>query len=94
MPSISTPEAVEKLVKIVEKAKPSLLPHYYDELFPAKPTPANLTNNDLVRFIRGGLAAEEIVDLWNVVIPDDRQVHYDAETRKIHFNEVMAGYEE
>ena len=42
--------------------------------------------------IPGGLEAEEIVGLWNVVFPEDRNVWYDDETKAIHFNEEMAGY--
>jgi hypothetical protein len=79
MPALSKAEAAERLAVGVERAKPSDLPEIYAELFPA-------------RHIRGGLAAEEMVDLWNVVFPEDRNVWYDEETRAIHFNEEMAGY--
>ena len=39
-----------------------------------------------------GLEAEEIVDLWNVVFPEDRNVWYDEEAKTIHFNEEVVGY--
>jgi hypothetical protein len=37
--------------------------------------------------IQNGLEDEEIVDLWNVVFPKDRNVWYDDETERVHFNE-------
>ena len=55
------------------------------------PPPAS----EIARQIRGGLEAEEIVDLWNVVFPEDRNVWYNPEeTNAIHFNEEMADYTE
>ncbi len=91
MPELSKAEATEKLAVGVEKAKPSVLPEIYAELFPERPRGAPGRERDR-RHIRGGLEAEEIVDLWNVVFPEDRNVWYDEETRAIHFNEEMAGY--
>jgi hypothetical protein len=76
----------------VENAKPSDLPEIYAELFPERPPGATPVASEIARSIRDGLEAEEIVDLWNVVFPQDRNVWYDEETRVIHFNEEMAGY--
>ena len=39
-------------------------------------------------------AAEEIVDLWNVLFPADRNVWYDEQEDKIHYNEELVGYAE
>ena len=37
--------------------------------------------------VKRGLAAEEIVHLWNVVFPVDRNVYHDEESNTVHFNE-------
>jgi hypothetical protein len=92
MPELSKNEAAEKLAKVVEKAKPSDLAEIYAELFPEMPTPSSPAASDLARHIREGLEAEEIVDLWNVVFPADRNVWYDEEANAIHYNEEMAEY--
>jgi hypothetical protein len=92
MPALSRAEACEKLASGVEKARPANLAEIYSELFPEKPPPTPLIATDIVRHIQGGLAAEEIVDLWNVVFPDDRNVWYDEEAKEIHYNEEMVGY--
>ena len=92
MPVLSTREAAERLVKGVEAAKPTTLGEVYSELFPEQASVSHPAARDLVEHIRRGLAAEEIVDLWNVVFPDDRNVWYDEEDKAIHYNEELAGY--
>lgn len=92
MPALSKAEAAERLAVGVENAKPSDLPEIYAELFPERIPGAPAVASEIARHIRGGLEAEEMVDLWNVVFPEDRYVWYNEETRAIHFNEEMAGY--
>jgi hypothetical protein len=94
MPALSKNQAVEKLAEIVEQAKPTTLAEIYAELFPEKPSAAPLSAVNLVRHIRCGLEAEEIVDLWNVVFPADHNVWYDEEADNIHYNEESVGYAE
>ena len=92
MPQVSKADAVEKLALGVEQAKPSNLPQIYAELFPERAPQAAPTTLEIVQVIRGGLGDEELVDLWNVVFPEDHNVWYDEETKSVHFNEEMAGY--
>ena len=92
MPAIPKAEAAERLAVGVERAKPSQLPEIYAELFPERAPAAPPVASEIAKHIGGGLEAEEIVDLWNVVFPEDRHVWYDDETKAIHFNEEMAGY--
>ncbi len=76
MPALSKNEAVEKLAVVVEQAKPSDLTEIYAELFPEKPVSSTPDASNIALHIRSGLEAEEIVDLWNVVFPADRNVWY------------------
>lgn len=87
-------QAAEKLAVVVEKAKPTAVAEIHAELFPEKPTAALPSASDLAQHIRGGLEAEEIVDLWNVMFPADRNVWYDELEDKIHYNEEAVGYAE
>ena len=91
MPAIPTKDAAEKLAKVVERAKSGVLAEIYDELFPEKPSSSPPVAGDMARHIRDGLAEEEIVDLWNVVFPDDCNVWYNEETKAIHYNEELVG---
>lgn len=92
MPALSTSEAAEKLARAVEKAKPSTLAEVYAELFPEKSSLASPAAGEIARLIRNGLAPEEIVDVWNVVFPEDHDVYYNEETKAIHYNEDLVGY--
>lgn len=92
MPVVSQSQATERLVRGVERVRPEDLPEIYSELFPESPPPSSLLASELVRLIRGGLKPEEIVDLWNVVFPEDRKVWYNEEEDMIHFNENLVGY--
>jgi hypothetical protein len=95
MPTLSTDEAAERLAEVVEKAKPTALAEFYAEHFPERPAATAPTATELVRHICGGLEAEELVDLWNVAFPADRNVWYDEEEdEKIHYNEDALGYAE
>jgi hypothetical protein len=92
MPALSKAEAVEKLACTVEKANPSDLPEIYSELFPERSASTPPAASEIAKHIRTGLEAEEIVDLWNVVFPEDRNVWYDEEAKEIRFNEELVGY--
>jgi len=92
MPALSKAEAAERLADGVERAKPSQLPEIYAEFFPEMAPGTPPVASEIARQVRGGLEAEEIVDLWNVVFPEDRNVWNDDETKAFHFNEEMAGY--
>lgn len=92
MPELSKVEATERLAKVVENAKPSALVEIYAELFPEKPSSTPPAASMIARHILNGLEVEEVVDLWNVVFPEDNNVWYDEESKMIHFNEEMVGY--
>ncbi|MBX3412742.1 MAG: hypothetical protein KF708_08645 [Pirellulales bacterium] len=94
MPALSTNEAADRLAKGIENAKPTALTEIYAELFPEMPAASVLSAVELAQHVRSGLEAEELVDLWNVVFPADRNVWYDEEDEKIHYNEEALGYAE
>ena len=92
MPAISKAEAVDKLATAVEKAKPDELEEIFSELFPTRTRPAAIVLGDIIKHIKVGLEPEEIVDLWNVVFPDDHNVWYNEEDELIRYNEEAFGY--
>jgi hypothetical protein len=91
MPVVSKKEATEELAKVVENARSSDLAEIYAELFPEKPECSALDARDIAQLIRGGLEAEEVVDLWNVVFPADHNVWYNELDEAIHYNEELVG---
>ena len=92
MTKLSRKQAEEKLSLGVQRAQPFDLPEIYSELFPDKPVATSITANEIVSLIRNGLAVEEIVDLWNVVFPKDRNVRYDEEAGSLCYDEELAEY--
>ena len=94
MPALSKNEAVERLATVIQTAKPTALPEIFAELFPEKQAPQSLSASDLASDVRSGLDAEEIVDLWNVVFPADRNVWYDEEEDEIRYNDETIIYSE
>jgi hypothetical protein len=92
MPTLTITEAVEKIAGAVEKVKPNVLGEVYAELVPETPSSPPPSACAIARRIRNGLEPEEVVDLWNVVFPEDRNVRYEEETNSIRFNEELVGY--
>jgi hypothetical protein len=100
MPAIPLNEAIERLAKAVEEASPDDLAEIYAELYPEnpKPDPASTTPARLAKtiaaHIREGIEPEEVVDLWNVVFPTDRDVSYDEEDGTLRYNKRRLKYAE
>lgn len=98
MPVVTTVEALNRLTEAVEHefGWDEVL-EIYNEMFPTHPateqqarTDASPFIREIVAHIKKGLSAEEIVDLWELVIPNDRNVRYDEEEDRIHYNEESA----
>jgi hypothetical protein len=87
MPSIPLKTAIERLSAAVHGMRSDDVHAVFDELFPedvAGDVTTSAVIADLTRrideHIMRGLEPEEVVDLWNVVYPDDRAVYFDDET--------------
>ena len=91
MPSITPVDAAEKLASAVESARPTLLPEIYHELFPDKPRQAAPSVAEMALYVRTEALPEELVDLWNVLFPKDRNVNFNVETGAIEYNEEWVG---
>ena len=94
MPAISARDAIQRLAREVEDMRPSDLREFYFELFPAEERSAMAPKGEgaadrskILQKFREGLEIEEIVDLWNVAYPADREVHYDDEAGMIRYSD-------
>jgi len=94
MPVVKRAEAIERLALFAEKAKPGQLREFYGELFPEKAITVTPNAIELAKRIRQGLLVEELIDLWNVAFPSDRNVWFDEETELVHINEELVGFAE
>jgi hypothetical protein len=93
MPVLSKKEAIERLARAVENATSDDLLQVFTELHPEKPLPDASGSNGaalakaLAAHIRQEIEPEEIVDLWNVVFPEDRNVYWDEEDEALRHND-------
>ncbi len=100
MPVVTKAEAVNRLVEAIERAPSDDLAEIYTELFPDREAPdatgaaLGPLARGVVDHIRRGIETEEIVDLWNVVFPADRNVWFDEEDMVIRYNEPELRYAE
>lgn len=97
MPTLTLDKAVERISGEINRFTPDDLVEVHNELFPESPQSTENGQLDgaqllagITSHIQGGLEVEEIVDLWNVVFPKDRNVWYDEETDSIRFNQEPA----
>lgn len=94
MPSVSLPEAVERIVKAIETEFDAVdLLHIYDDLLPGDPEAAAKADRNpgelirpLVAYVRSGLEPVMLAEVWRVVfINRYRRVQYDVEDDRIHY---------
>jgi hypothetical protein len=94
MATIAREKAVGMLKQAIEQFQADDLREVYNELFPEKPISEEETGRDapqvekrVLQHMNNGLEIQEILDLWRVVFPRDRNVFYDDDTATIHTNE-------
>lgn len=94
MAKITKEEAVQKLSDEIAAFSWDDVIETHNELFPFEPLSVDADPKGVERVrkkvmdrITGGIEAEEIIDLWNVVFPSDRNVWYDDEGDCVRYNE-------
>jgi len=94
MAAIARKEAVAMLKQAIGQFQADDLREVYNELFPETPVSEDQVRKDpdgtksrISDHINQGLEIEEILDLWRVVFPSDRNVFYDEESETVHINE-------
>jgi hypothetical protein len=95
MATVTREQAVDLLTKQVEEhfGVDELL-EVDNELFPDEPFTAEEAHEDyfplvkrIVDHLKGGLEPEEIVEMWSLIFPRHRNVWYDEEDERFHYNE-------
>lgn len=95
MPAVSRAQAVDLLTRAVEEQlPPDELLEIHNELFPDDACTAEEARNDpiritqrLVGFINGGRDPSELPGLWGLVFTKDRNIWYNEEEDRVHYNE-------
>jgi hypothetical protein len=96
MSAIRKSEAVEKLAQAVEAASCEDLADLYAELFPDRPrlqpADAGKRRPEITDYVCKKMEPEEMVDLWNVVFPADRNVYYNEVDGLLCYNQEAPWY--
>jgi hypothetical protein len=95
MPVVTKEQALELLTtEVQEKLGADELLEVYNEAFSDDSYTAEEVEEDsgplieqLVDHINGGLEIDEVMDLWGLIFPKHRNVWYDDEEERIHYNE-------
>jgi hypothetical protein len=95
MPVITKEQALELLTnEVQEKLGADELLEVYNEVFPDHPYTTEEAEEDswplieqLVDHINDGREIDEVMDLWRLICPKYRNVWYDDEEERIHYNE-------
>jgi hypothetical protein len=94
MPTVTQDQALALLTKEVERYETDELLEVYNELFRTRPRTLEEAKKDpsrlvaeIVAHIHSGLGIDELVHLWGLIIPRDRNVWYNEEEDTIYYNE-------
>ena len=91
MPVVTKEQALELLThEVRENLGADEVLEVYNEVFPDDPHTAEESGpliEQLVGHINGGLEMDEVMDLWGLIFPKHRNVWYDEEEERIHYNE-------
>ncbi len=92
MPQLTPADAAQKLIKQVREMDLDDLRDAYNELFPETPISQDVLpaegeafRKKVVDYLEGGVAVEEIIDLWSAVFPEAWSVYFDEESGTIHY---------
>ena len=96
MSAIKKSEAVERLAQAVAASSLEDLADIFAELFPDAPrlwaSDAEKRRGEVTEYVRTKMEPEEMVDLWNVVFPADRNVYYDDADGLLCYNQEEPWY--
>jgi len=85
MPYLKCHEAGERIASAIHTVSAGALHEIASDLLPeTRAEPARLAT-ELAATVRRGVAPELLVDLWNVVFPEDHDVWFNEETNELHY---------
>ena len=85
MASISVQDAASQLATLVLDVNDDLLAEVFTELSPGEPRSETPPAEDLAARVRDDLVPEEVVSVWNVLRPSDRNVWFNEADDQIYY---------
>lgn len=85
MPDLSCREACERLAVAIQTASTGTLEEIAGDLLAERHGDAARLGEQLAAAVNVGVEPELLVDLWNVVFPEDHDVWFNEETNALHY---------
>lgn len=85
MPDLNCRDAGERLALAIQTASASTLREVAADLLAESRVESAGMADELATAVRSGVEPELLVDLWNVVFPEDHDVWFNEETNELHY---------
>jgi len=85
MPDLNCRDASERLAVAIQTASASTLREVAADLLAESRVEFGGVADELATAVRSGVEPELLVDLWNVVFPEDHDVWFNEETNELHY---------
>ena len=85
MPDLNCQEAGERLARAIQIASAGTLREVAADLLSESRAESARLADQLATAVRHGVEPELLVDLWNVVFPEDHDVWFNEETSELHY---------
>jgi len=86
MPDVKIVAAAERIATAIEAASPGVICEVASDMLDLPHGGSDRSAHDLATAIRAGVEPELLVELWNVVFPEDHDVWFNEETNELHYD--------
>jgi hypothetical protein len=91
MPDLRFSDAGEKIALAIQAARADTLREIVSDLMTEIRVEPSRLAQELAASVRRGIEPELLVDLWNVVFPEDHDVWFNEETNVLHYESGLVG---
>ena len=89
MPDVKVVAAAERIAAAIEAAGPGVIGEIASDILDLPHGGVDRLAHALATAIRAGVEPELLVDLWNVVFPEDHDVWFNEETDELHYDSKL-----
>lgn len=91
MPDLTYSAAAERIALAIPTVGPNTLREIVSDLLTDTRAEPSRLAAELAAVVRRGIEPELLVELWNVVFPEDHDVWFNEETNELHYESGLVG---
>ena len=91
MPELTHSAAAERIALAIQMVGPNTLREIVSDLLTDTHAEPSRLADELAAVVRRGIEPELLVELWNVVFPEDHDVWFNEETNELHYESGLVG---